>query len=110
MKSVLLPLEHVTDFYPWGSFKKRHSFTSGSYPSTFPYPLTVLMMIHETGPHFLINKNRNLVKNLFPADCEKQNPRWHGDLICLHIVLFSDKESYWKSLSCKANVTAHGTL
>ena len=51
------------------------------------------MMIHETGPHFLINKNRNLVKNLFPADCEKQDPRWRGGLICLHIILFRDRRA-----------------
>lgn len=48
---------------------------------------SVLMMIQQTGPHFLISKNRNLVKNVFPADCEKQGPRWHGGLVCLHLAL-----------------------
>lgn len=55
--------------------KKRYSITSGSYPSTFPYPLTVLMMIQQTAPHFFVNINSNLMKNVFPADCEKQGPR-----------------------------------
>lgn len=63
--------EPLTDPLLLGEFKKRHSLTSGSYSSTFPYPVTILMMIQQTAPQFLINKNSNLMKNVFPAACEK---------------------------------------
>lgn len=52
------------------------------------------------------------MKNVFPADCEKQCPRWYGGFSLFAFSCILRYGRCWKSLllqPTRANITAHGT-